>query len=88
MLSVMSTAIDVIWEGGVLIPETRLDLPEKTRLHITFDPPVSNAPLSKLGADLRAIRKRIEASGIPLLSKEEILDEIHARRGGYREQDE
>lgn len=79
----MSTVMDVIWEGGVLIPETRLDLPEKTRLQITFDPPIS-----KLGEELRAIRKRIEASGIPLLSKEEILEEIHARRGGYREQDE
>ena len=31
----MGTVIDVIWEGGVLVPEARLDLPEKTRLRIT-----------------------------------------------------
>jgi len=76
----MSIAIDAIWESGVLTPKTRLDLPEKTTVRITIDP-----PQSKLGEDLRAIRKRIEASGIPLLSKEEILQEIHERRGGYTE---
>ncbi|MBX7124043.1 MAG: antitoxin family protein [Opitutaceae bacterium] len=79
----MSIAVDAVWEHGVLTPKTRLDLPEKTSVRITIDPPPS-----KLGEDLRAIRKRVEASGIPLLSKEEILQEIHERRGGYSEQDE
>ena len=79
----MGIAVEAVWESGVLTPQTRLDLPEKARVRITIEP-----PQSKLGEDLRAIRARIEASGIPLLSKEEILQEIHERRGGYTERDE
>ena len=48
---------------------------------------VDDAPKSRttMGADLRAIRARIVASGVPLLTREEVLEEVHSQRGGYSE---
>ena len=78
----MSTVIDVVWESGVFKPKTRVDLPEKTEGRVVFE-----KPLSKLGEDLRAVRARIEASGVPLLTREEVLEEVRAHRGGYQGED-
>lgn len=75
----MSIAIEAVWEKGVLTPKTRLDLPEKTSVRLIVEP----SDRSKLGADLRAIRARIVASGVPLLDDDAILAEIHANRGGF-----
>ena len=54
-----------------IVPETSVDEAPKSR--------------TTLGADLRAIRARIVASGVPLLTREEVLEEVHANRGGYSE---
>jgi predicted DNA-binding antitoxin AbrB/MazE fold protein len=79
----MSIAVEAVWEHGVLTPKTRVDLPEKTSVRIVIE----EAPKSRtaMGADLRAIRARIVATGVPLLTKEEVLEEVHSRRGGYSE---
>jgi predicted DNA-binding antitoxin AbrB/MazE fold protein len=34
---IMSIVIDAIWEKGVLTPETRLDLPEKSRVRVIVE---------------------------------------------------
>ncbi len=75
----MSIAVEAVWEAGVLKPTTPLDLPENTRVRITVETPTK----STLGEDLRAIRARIVASGIPLLNDDEVLAKVHANRGGY-----
>jgi predicted DNA-binding antitoxin AbrB/MazE fold protein len=75
----MSIAVEAIWEAGVLKPTTRLDLPENTKVRITVETPAK----STLGEDLRAIRARIVASGVPLLDDDEILAQVHGNRGGY-----
>jgi predicted DNA-binding antitoxin AbrB/MazE fold protein len=79
----MSIAVDAVWEKGVLTPKTRLDLPEKTSVKLIVELPTK----STLGADLRALRARIVASGIPLLDDDEVLAEVHASRGGYDHED-
>lgn len=78
----MSIAVEAVWEKGVLTPKTRLDLPEKTNVRITVETPAK----SSLGADLRAIRARIVASGAPLLDDDAVLAEVHASRGGYNDE--
>jgi predicted DNA-binding antitoxin AbrB/MazE fold protein len=85
----VSIVFEAVWENGVLTPKTPLDLPEGSTVHLVIEV-IEEIPPSRtaLGADLRAIRERIVASGIPLLTKEEILQEIHERRGDYPEQDE
>jgi hypothetical protein len=47
----------------------------------------TNAPTPKtsLGAKLQQIRQKIVASGVPLLTDEEIEREVRERRGGYQE---
>lgn len=75
----MSIVIDAVWEKGVLTPETKLDLPEKTNVRLIVETPTK----STLEADLRAIRARIVASGAPLLDDDEVLSRVHANRGGY-----
>jgi hypothetical protein len=40
-------------------------------------------PKTELGKTLWAIRKKIEASGVPLLNREELEKEIASRRHGY-----
>ena len=42
-------------------------------------------PKTELGKTLWAIRKKIEASGVPLLDWDELEEEIKSRRGGYFE---
>ncbi|MGC1308321.1 MAG: DUF2281 domain-containing protein [Phormidesmis sp.] len=46
---------------------------------------LAESPLeaSKLGEKLKGIRDRIVASDIPLLTPEEVKQEVLARRGGY-----
>ena len=75
----MSIAIEAVWESGVLKPKTKLDLPEKTNVKLIVETPTE----STLGEDLRAIRARIVASGVPLLDDDEVLAQVHANRGGY-----
>lgn len=45
--------------------------------------PLPYTPKTALGEKLLAIRERIVASGVLLLSWEEIEREVAARRGGY-----
>lgn len=75
----MSIAVGAVWKKGVFTPKTRLDLPEDTDVDLI----VKTSAESSLGADLRAIRARIVASGVPLLDDDEVLAEVHANRGGY-----
>jgi len=75
----MSIAIEAVWESGVFTPKTRPDLPEKTNVKLIVETPTK----STLEADLRAIRARIVASGVPLLDDDEVLARVHANRGGY-----
>ena len=42
---------------------------------------------TSLGADLRAIRTRIVASGVPLLTKEQVLEQVREWRGGSSDAD-
>ena len=42
----------------------------------------SEKKISPLGLKLAALRRKIEQSGLPLLSDEEIINEVAARRGG------
>ena len=44
-------------------------------------------PQTPLGKKLWEIRQRIVASGVPLLSDEELEQELAERRGGWREKD-
>ena len=39
-------------------------------------------PISELGRDLLALRAQIVASGLPLLSWDEVEEEVRTRRGG------
>jgi hypothetical protein len=41
-------------------------------------------PHTDLGRKLFAIRRRIEASGVPMLTESEMLAEVRRRRGGTR----
>jgi predicted DNA-binding antitoxin AbrB/MazE fold protein len=75
----MSIAVEAVWEKGVLTPKTKLDLPEKTTVQVIVEMPAG----STLGADLRALRARIVASGVPLLDDDDVLAQVHANRGGY-----
>ena len=34
----MSIVIEAVWEKGVLTPETRLDLPEKSKVRVIVEP--------------------------------------------------
>lgn len=43
----------------------------------------SQPEISKLGERLKSIRDRIIASGMPLLTPEEVEQELLERRGGY-----
>ena len=47
-----------------------------------IEPPTNT---SELGNKLQAIRNRIIESGMPLLTREEIEQEVLERRGGYQE---
>ena len=47
--------------------------------------PQPDVQLSSLGERLQAIRDQIIESGIPLLTREEIEQEVLDRRGGYQE---
>lgn len=47
--------------------------------------PVELKPKSGLGERLQQIRKKIIASGTPLLTDGEIEQEVAERRGGYQE---
>lgn len=42
-------------------------------------------PISSLGEKLQQIRDKIVASGMPLLTEDEIEKEVAERRGGYQE---
>lgn len=91
------STIAVIYEEGVFKPQEpvpasvkphqilRLPLPEVASEAEGRE--VGEAPKSRtaMGADLRAIRARIVASGVPLLTREEVLKEVHSHRGGYSE---
>lgn len=91
------TTIAVIYEEGVFKPQEPVPATVKPHQILRLPLPqvasgaegreVQEAPKSRtaLGADLRAIRARIVASGVRLLTREEVLEEVHAQRGGYSE---
>ncbi|ARV63399.1 hypothetical protein BZZ01_32890 (plasmid) [Nostocales cyanobacterium HT-58-2] len=49
--------------------------------------PVTAAKKPQLGERLRQIRTKIVASGVPLLTQDEIEKEIASRRGGLQDTD-
>jgi hypothetical protein len=49
-------------------------------------PEVQLVPQTPLGQKLWEIRQKIVASGVPLLSDEELAQEIAERRGGWQEE--
>jgi len=79
----MSIAVDAIYENGVLKPKTPVNLPEKTEVRVTIE--TDEPARTPLGRDLRALRARALAEGAPLLDREGVLEEVRARRGGFRE---
>jgi predicted DNA-binding antitoxin AbrB/MazE fold protein len=82
-MAAVSIAVDATYEDGVLKPKTPVDLPEKAEVHLTIETePPSKTPL---GRDLRALRAKALAEGAPLLDADAILEEVRARRGGFRE---
>jgi predicted DNA-binding antitoxin AbrB/MazE fold protein len=82
-MSLVSIAVDAIYENGVLKPKTPVDLPEKAEVRITIE---TDAPArTPLGRDLKALRAKVLAEGTPLLDLEGVLEEVRARRGGHRE---
>jgi len=97
-VGITGTTIAVVYEEGVFKPQEpvpasvkphqilRLPLPDEATSE-TEAREIKEAPKSRtaLGADLRAIRARIVASGVPLLTREQVLEEVHSHRGGYSE---
>ncbi|MGV0102713.1 Addiction module component [Nostoc sp. DSM 114160] len=53
----------------------------------SLKPELEFVPQTPLGKKLWEIRQRIVASGVPLLSDEELEQELAERRGGWREVD-
>lgn len=75
----------LVYDDGVFKPQGPVPaIKNHTVVHVVIVDE-NEAPKSRtaMGADLRAIRARIVATGVPLLSKEEVLDEVQGRRGGY-----
>jgi len=82
-MSLVSIAVDAVYENGVLKPKTPLNLPEKAQVRITIE---NDEPArTPLGRDLKALRAQALAEGAPLLDREGVLEEVRARRGGFRE---
>lgn len=49
------------------------------------EPTEPSIEVSQLGSKLRSIREQIVASGMPLLTPEQVRQEVLERRGGYQE---
>ena len=79
----MTIAVDAVYENGVLKPKTPVDLPEKAEVRITIE--TDEPARTPLGKDLRALRAQVLAEGAPALDYEGVLEEVRARRGGFRE---
>jgi predicted DNA-binding antitoxin AbrB/MazE fold protein len=79
----MTIAVEAIYENGVLRPKSPVDLPEKAVVRITIE--TDEPARTPLGRDLRALRAQAVAEGAPLLDAEGVLEEVRARRGGFRE---
>jgi predicted DNA-binding antitoxin AbrB/MazE fold protein len=79
----MTIAVDAVYENGVLMPKTPVNLPERTEVRITIE--TDEPARTPLGKDLRALRARALAEGPPALDYEGVLEEVRARRGGFRE---
>ncbi|ELS05501.1 hypothetical protein Xen7305DRAFT_00052470 [Xenococcus sp. PCC 7305] len=62
-----------------------LDPDEQAKVLAFIDSLLQRKNQFNLGEKLREIRQEIIASGIPLLTSEEVEKEKAARRGGYRE---
>lgn len=58
------------------------------RHHSEYSPPDVCPESATLGEKLQSIRDRIVASGMPLLTPEEVEQEVLERRGGYQESQE
>ena len=82
-MSLMSIAVDAVYENGVLKLKTPVDLPEKAEVRITIE--TDEPARTPLGRDLMALRAKVLAEGAPLLDLEGVLEEVRAHRGGYRE---
>ena len=81
---VMTITVDAVYEGGVLRPETPLDLPDKTRVQVTIENLVPAR--TPLGARLREIRASILDEKLPLLDWDGVAGEVAHRRGGWHEE--
>lgn len=79
----MTIAVDAVYEDGVLKPKTPVNLPEKAEVRITIE--TDEPARTSLGKDLRALRAQALAEGPPALDYEGVLEEVRARRGGFRE---
>ena len=72
--------------NGKLNPKPRASRNKRRAQQATPDPRIEDfVPKTPLGKKLWALRKEIEASGVPLLNREELEEEIRSRRGGYFE---
>ncbi len=90
LMETLGPTLTLVNDDGVFKLQEPVPLALKARriLHVRIVDE-DEAPKSRttLGEDLLAIRARIVASGIPLLTKEEILEELRLHRGGYSEDD-
>ena len=64
-------------------PKTPVKLPEKAEVRITIE--TDEPSRTPLGKDLRALRARALAEGPPALDYEGVLEDVRARRSGFRE---
>lgn len=56
-----------------------------SRRHSESEPTESSTDASQLGNKLKSIRDQIVASDMPLLTPEQVRQEVLERRGGYQE---
>jgi hypothetical protein len=79
----MSIDVNATYRNGALYPDTPLGLPENTPVRVHVVPTNASSPGAKeqLGADLRALRAQIVASGASLLDETSLDQEKVNRRG-------
>jgi predicted DNA-binding antitoxin AbrB/MazE fold protein len=77
----MTIDVDAVYEDGVLKLKERLNLPEKTEVHVTIQ--TSAEARTALGRHLRELRSQIMNSGSAPLGWDEIEEEVALRRGGW-----
>jgi len=74
-------------EGVIKTPSLQLAHKALNGAHLSFgsgDLPASYVPQTPLGRKLFSLRSKAIAKGMPLLSAEEIANEVEIRRGGVK----